>query len=177
MQNIRLITPSDKYLGGYLEACKLAREKGVAHQYAMHNPDTFQEWKDTIFTKYEELRRGENLPEGFVPESVFWLVNDTEFLGAGSIRHRLTEKLEKFGGHIGYGINPNHWRKGYGTYQLELLLEEAKKLEIPRVLLTCDTENAASWRVMEKNGAVLQDVTEILVNDKPRVTRRYWIEV
>ena len=38
------------------------------------------------------------------PATVFWLLNQKEYLGIGIIRHRMTKAIEKFGGHIGYAI-------------------------------------------------------------------------
>nr|WP_307197765.1 hypothetical protein [Neobacillus niacini] len=38
--------------------------------------------------------QGHNLPEGWVPDSTFWLINqDKRILGAVNIRHRLNEIL------------------------------------------------------------------------------------
>ena len=63
-----------------------------------------------------DAEKGENLPEQWVPDSTFWLVNnDKKVLGAVNIRHGLTEALMKNGGHIGYGIRPTERRKGYAT--------------------------------------------------------------
>lgn len=65
-----------------------------------------------LFRGYKE---GRNLPKGFAPESVFWLIDDEEFIGRASIRHELTPHLREIGGHIGYEIRPSKRRQGYGT--------------------------------------------------------------
>ncbi|MCF0111847.1 MAG: GNAT family acetyltransferase, partial [Erysipelotrichaceae bacterium] len=51
----------------------------------------------------------DNLPEGFVPSSVFFCLDEdlNQFVGALEIRHYLNEKLLKDGGHIGDGIRPS----------------------------------------------------------------------
>lgn len=72
------------------------------------------------------------------------------FLGKISIRHRLTDALLRYGGHIGYGIRYSQWNKGYGTLLLKLALEKAGEMGIHEVLTTCDDDNAASAKVMEK---------------------------
>lgn len=47
--------------------------------------------------------KGINLPEGWVRDSTYWLVNESNrVLGAVNIRHSLTERLFNCGGHIGY---------------------------------------------------------------------------
>ena len=43
-----------------------------------------------------------------------------------SIRHRLTDDLKRYGGHIGYDVRYSEWNKGYGTLMLRLALEKAK---------------------------------------------------
>jgi predicted acetyltransferase len=99
---------------------------------------------------------GKHLPDGFVPESVYWLVDGTVFIGRISIRHRLTPQLLQSGGHIGYDIRPTQRRKGYGSVILRLGLERAAALGLERVLLTCDETNDASRKIIEKNGGVLE---------------------
>jgi predicted acetyltransferase len=54
---------------------------------------------------------------------------------------------------------------------LALGLVEARRAGLERALLTADAANAASLRVIEKNGGVLD--AEYLF--KGRLTRRYWV--
>ena len=177
MTDVRLVVPGKEYLQSYLEACREIKGRtGLVDRGFFHNPDTYSEWKDTIFTKFEDYRNGRNLPGGYVPASVFWLVENGEFIGEGSIRHWLTPALERFGGHIGYAVRPSRWNQGYGTIQLALLLAEAFNLGIRQALVTCDDDNAASYRVMEKNGGVYQDTIDDVIDGQPRRTRRYRID-
>jgi predicted acetyltransferase len=123
----------------------------------------------------DKRSRGIGLPPGYVPDSSFWLVRrgDEAVVGVSSLRHRLTPTLEDVGGHIGYSIRPTERRKGYGTRILALALEPARALGLDRVLVTCDTDNIGSARIIEKNGGVLASrgfstITGTLVS-------RYWI--
>ena len=174
-KNVKLLIPTEQYLSSYLDAC---REYKANSDWALnvHNPDTFSEWKNTIFSTYEYNRLGLNLPDGYVPSSAFWLVESNTFIGAGNIRHRLTPALERFGGHIGYFIRPSRWNQGYGTIQLALLLKEAWKLGIDRALVTCDEDNVGSYRVMEKNGCIYRDTIENIIDGKVKRTKRYWFD-
>lgn len=125
--------------------------------------------------KLRDWARGVNLPDGYVPESSYWLVSEgEEILGQVNIRHRLTPALEDFGGHIGYQIRPSQRGKGYGTQMLALGLDKARQLGLTRVLITCDPENIASVRVIEKNGGILASRS---VAHTGRLTSRYWIEL
>ena len=173
MTNPKLVIPTQDYLKSYLEACHEFKTAKIL--FSAHDPDTFEEWKNIIFEKYTNDRLGIHLPEGYVPSSTYWLVEDGEFIGLGNIRHSLTPALEKFGGHIGYAIRPSKWNRGYGTIQLMLLLQEAFSLGIDRALVTCDNDNVASYRVMEKNGGIYQDTVENTIDGQSRQTRRYWL--
>ena len=65
-----------------------------------------------------------------------------------------------------------------GSYMLAQGLEYARRnLPLKRVLLTCNDDNMASARVIEKNGGILQDKIENVTNERKWITRRYWIEL
>ena len=137
-------------------------------------------WKDeddfAIFMRrVRDYARGENLPDGWVPDSGYWLIRGERILGACDIRHRLTEALQDFGGHIAYSVRPTERNKGYGTLMLKLALEKARALGIDRVLITCDADNIASARVIQKNGGALD--SESHSEQTGRVTQRYWIDL
>jgi len=170
----KLVTPGEEYLESYLEACRGFKAQCVT-LFSLHDPDAFEEWRHTLFKRFEDQRLGVGLKEGYVPSTTLWLVERGEFVGAGNIRHHLNAALERFGGHIGYAVRWDKWGMGYGTVQLGLLLEHAAKLGIGRVLITCDEGNAASARVIEKNGGVYQDTIENVVDGVVRFTRRYWV--
>jgi predicted acetyltransferase len=96
-------------------------------------------------------------PEGFVPATELWWVEDAEFLGRISIRHRLTPNLLEVGGHIGYDVRPSARRRGHATEMLRQALPYAHDLGIDQALVTCDVDNVGSRTVIERNGGVLED--------------------
>mgnify|MGYP000958550425 CR=1 FL=1 len=57
---------------------------------------------------------------------------------------------------------------------LALALEKAKGMHISPVLITCNDDNIASARVIEKNGFVLKDKILVSIDGKDYLTRRYW---
>ncbi|MGC9453764.1 MAG: GNAT family N-acetyltransferase [Phycisphaerae bacterium] len=122
-----------------------------------------------------EQQAGRELPQGYVPQSIYYLLRNGRILGELSLRHRLTDDLIEFGGHIGYGIRPEERNKGYCTEMLGLALEVCRQRCIMRVRITCDSDNAASARVIEKCGGVLD--SESYCEQAGRVTRRYWIDL
>lgn len=118
---------------------------------------------------------GRNLVPGRVPQSTFWLVRDGQrILGCSRLRHTLNAFLEEEGGHIGYDVRPSERRRGYGTLLLRLTLDRARDLGIKQVLVTADSPNVASWRIIEKNGGVLQ--SEALSRHTGELLRKYWID-
>ncbi len=131
----------------------------------------------------EEEALGRGLRPGLVQQSVFWLVREGErndargpvIVGASRLRHTLNAALEDVGGHIGYDVRPSERRKGYGTRLLALTLERARAAGLARVLLTCNSANVASARIIEKNGGVL--ASQSMSPATGVMTSRYWIEL
>jgi predicted acetyltransferase len=119
---------------------------------------------------------GLNLLSSRVPQSTFWLVRDgLRILGCSRLRQTLTSQIEEFGGHIGYDIRPSERRRGYGTQILRLTLDKARQLGLKRVLVTSDSANIASWRIIEKNGGLLH--SEAMSRHTGELLRKYWIEL
>jgi predicted acetyltransferase len=94
-------------------------------------------------------------------------------LGVAKLRHTLTPTLEDIGGHIGYSIRPGERGKGYGDLILALTLERARTLGLSHVLLTCDSDNIRSARVIVRNGGVL--TSEGYSPLRGARVSRYWI--
>ena len=126
--------------------------------------------------RLDEASRDIGLKPGDVPCTTFWLIaNDTQILGESRLRHWLTPSLENEAGHIGYAIRPSERRKGYGTCILALTLEKAGDLGLNRVLLTCDTDNIGSARIIERNGGQL--ASRGISNSSGKPISRYWIDL
>jgi predicted acetyltransferase len=82
----------------------------------------------------------------------------------------------KEGGHIGYTVRPSDRRKGYGSTLCRLMLEEAwSRLGLRRVLITCDTDNVGSARIIQKNGGVFE--SEVRSDHSGKRVSRYWVDL
>lgn len=176
---MELVEPSVKYKVSYIEAVK---EFQADHSFPLmerrYDKLSLPELDSTFETYVEKIRaeaRGENLPEGWVPATTYWLVDGDEFIGRVNIRHQLTPHLEQIGGHIGYDIRPSKWGKGYGSSILKLVLPKAKELGLDRVLLTCDATNTGSRKIIEKNGGVFESRVPNPQTDVDKL--RYWINI
>lgn len=109
------------------------------------------------------------------PDTILWLVEDTLFIGRISLRHKLVGSLDRFGGHIGYEIRPSQRRKGYGTEMLRLALPVVREIGLDKAMVTCDTTNTASRKIIAANGGVLQDIIQTEFSNAP--TMRWWIDL
>jgi predicted acetyltransferase len=125
-------------------------------------------------THLGDQRAGIGLPADRVPGTL--LVADVagEIVGRTSIRHYLNDILEREGGHIGYGVLPQHRRRGYATEILRQSLVISRSIGIDRVLVTCDDDNAGSIAVIESCGGWLDSVVRAASHGAP--VRRYWID-
>jgi predicted acetyltransferase len=169
---VKLVRPSVLYEHSFFEAYNaIAAENNSGFFKTEIRIVTFQEYCDTLIG-YE---KGIGLAEGYVKDTVLWLVDDDEYIGNISIRHELTEHLLNVGGHIGYIVAPKHRKKGYGTKILELGLKKAAKLGLKRVLVTCNDTNVASARIIEKNGGVLEN--KVFDSEQKNWKKRYWIDI
>ncbi|NYE19599.1 GNAT family N-acetyltransferase [Microbacterium immunditiarum] len=134
--------------------------------HELGDPDVFDLWLQ------REIRQRTEGQDGFVPATVWWIIDDsnpTEVLGSIHLRHELNEVLLAEGGHIGYAVRPSARGRGVATAALKLCLEEARRRGIVKVLVVCETGNSASGRTILAADGVLENVHGTL--------ERYWIEL
>ncbi|WP_265447977.1 GNAT family N-acetyltransferase [Flexivirga meconopsidis] len=174
---IRLILPTARLRESFLESLFEFESPAARHGYGtrstsdeqLQDPSGFADW---LAQREAYADPTTQMPEGLVHDTVFWIVDDTapdRVLGSLSLRHELNEALTMVGGHIGYGVRPSARQRGVATQALRLALDEAKSLGLQRVLLTCDEDNPASARTIERCGGVRDEA--------PDGIRRYWIEL
>ena len=153
------------------DAMDFKQEWGNGHidgSQGLYKFENYEAWLEYI----KKIRNGE-FP-GFVHSTVYFAVNNDKIVGMIDIRHYLNDALLIRGGHIGYGVRPSERRKGYAAKMLALALGECKHLGIDKALLTCDKNNIASAKTIQKNGGVLENE---FTDDAGGVVQRYWIEI
>ena len=158
----------DSYLSALEEFHKEGRDLDVDEKELADNfPEFVQKLKDQSL--------GLNLKPGYVPATMYWIIDNADYVGKVQLRHSLTDSLLKVGGHIGYEIRPSKRKQGYGEKALELVLPQAKALGLEKVLLTCDSTNIGSQKIIETNGGVLENEVETEEGQPSKL--RYWINL
>jgi predicted acetyltransferase len=159
---LRLVVPSRDYLAGYVAALATGwspdTTQDVHHEHLVsirRDPDAFLA---DLLAQDGTIRHADGMVTPRLPHRSFWLW-DGEFCGMIDLRFaRGGEELPPYvKGHIGYAVVPWKQRRGYATAALKLILPMARAEGMRRVFLTCDDGNAASRKVIERNGGVLAD--------------------
>ncbi len=88
-------------------------------------------------------------------------INRAEELGTINLRIGSTPHLERYAGHIGYGVHSAHRGHHYAARSVELLLPFARSLGLDPLWITCDPDNAASRRSLEIAGAEFFEIVEV----------------
>ena len=175
----------------YLETPSIERKEDILDfldEFAKYNSDlngagaldkiyegyTFKEALDRCLKmKNEKYARSINR----CPSKTFLLIreNDNKIIGCANLRWNLTKEILKFGGHIGYSIRPTERRKGYNKINLYMILKEAKKIGLDKVMLDCSVNNYGSDKTIKALGGILERC-EIDPWDN-ELTNVYWIDI
>lgn len=103
---------------------------------------------ETVEEVEEFLTNAENEWKKEKPQFLeFAIIYNDEHIGAVSVY------FENDTGELGWIINKNYWRNGFAYEAAKALIDYAKtEINVNHFLAHCDTENIASYKVMEKLG-------------------------
>lgn len=171
---LKLVLPNKKYLSTYQNYLRDFIKHGQEDETVQYEKQLISSKKSKFLTWLLWDRTGKNLEKGRVQETIYWAVVDDQVVGRISFRHKLTKQLCKHGGNIGYAVAPKKQGKGYATEMLKQLLVKLTKLGYKKVLLTCDEDNEASRKTIEKNNGKLEKI----VPDQNNINCcYYWIKL
>ncbi len=164
---VKLIRPNQNFEKSYRE---YIAELGNEERYPFPMDWEFEKFSDLV-QRLEEFSEGKNIPEGFVPSTTYWLVEDDDLVGVSNLRHFLNDRIRAEGGNIGLGIRPSRRCNGYGVILLRLTIEKALERGITEIHVHCHKENEASVRMIKNSGCRLD--SEINSNSGNQIIQRY----
>lgn len=130
---------------------------------------------DEFLQKLEDNKHQERIKPEYSPQTTFGIFLGDKLIGGFNLRYVIKGKLINHGGNIGYLIRPSARGKGYGKEMLRLALEEARKIGLRKVLVSCRRENIASDKVILSNGGVYE--RDFYEQETGKTFKRYWIEL
>ncbi len=166
-----LITPTVEYEQSYRSYIE---ELGSTERYPFTLDFEFDDFP-TLVARLHNHSLGIDLPDGWVPHTTFWLLEENNIVGVSSLRHRMTKRLRRLGGHIGFGVRPSAQGRGVAKELLRQTLDQAGRLGITEAILICLKENAASARVIQANGGQLE--SEYSSPEYDGLLQRYTIRI
>lgn len=170
---VRLVAPSVRLRDTVLRGLRELKEEGLPWFAGLDLDALASDFPAWVAERLADAHRPTALG---VPRTHAWAVvgegTDAWFVGRLAVQHALTDALRVEGGHVGYDTVPSARRRGFASEMLRQGLGLARGLGLDEVLVTCDDGNAASIRVIEKNGGVLAE-KRLVGGD--RLKRHYWI--
>ena len=160
---LRKVFPADlDAVAGYREEFLVTGDSMAGCSFLRRYSDML-DWYDWIC----KAEHWETCPENFVPDTQYlcFRKRDNHLVGMLDIRHAVNDQTRLFG-QIGYSIRASERRKGYTTMQLALAKEICRDMGMETVLVSCHKENTASVKIIQRNGGILQSVTEDERNGK-----------
>ena len=170
-EELILVKPSRDYLEQIYEYRKEFRDnnENMYGSSSLERFESIEKWIQWVERNYCE----ESCDKEFAPSYQFLTIRklDNKVIGMINISDKLNDHLLRVGGHIGYSVLKSEREKGCGKEQLRLALLEARKLDINKVLITCDKDNFASRNTILSVNGVLENE----IKDEDEIIQRYWI--
>jgi len=166
-----VLTPMEP--GRDREFAEMFEEFRAASETNVYNGDQAIAWQgySAYYALLLRMKAGGYPRPEIVPMDPYFIEADGQILGELFIRHRLSQRLEQIGGHVGYKVRPSCRNKGIATAALRLALQKLNALGIERALVTCNATNSASAKVIQKCGGVRTSDAQL----EGRIEQRYWI--
>lgn len=121
----------------------------------LFNEDLYYIEADSIALRLIDTYQGEG---GALPFYWWDIVLKTSNVAVGKISFRIGHNFHSYyNGNIGYEIDEEHRGHHYALLACQLVLKAAQYHKMEKIYLTCDYDNAASYKTIEKLGAKLTE--------------------
>ncbi len=119
-----------------------------------------------------EKREGD-VSKGYSPEYKFKVLlhSSNKIIGHVNLRVGNMEKVVKYIGHIGYGIDEEYRGNKYSAKACEIIKQVAKENGLDSIIITCNPDNYASRSICEYIGAKLIEIIDI-----PKTSNAYSVK-
>jgi predicted acetyltransferase len=146
------------------------RAAGEIDVYKGHHAIAWQGYA-AFYDLMSRMKSGGYPTPDIVPMDSYFIEVEGRIVGELYIRHRLSPRLEKIGGHVGYKVSPTQRNRGIAKAALRLALHLLRQEGLEQALVTCNDTNAASARVIEICGGIRIENAET----EQGTERRYWV--
>lgn len=153
----KLIQPDAAYQTSYINYID---ELGSEERYPFPLDFEHDDFK-AMLQRIKDFQTGINLPDGYVPSTTYWLMQDDEIVGCTNVRHYLNSHIEHCGGHIGLGIRPRYRGQGFGKKLMKMSIEKAQLLGNDPIHIHCHSNNQASRSTIEACGGRLDSTIKV----------------
>lgn len=147
----KLVLPSIKYKDSYVQALREYQQ----FDGEITDINEIENDFDSFLKKLEQNNKG--LVSGRLPQTKYWCIDGNKYIGDINYRPVLNKTFEFRGGNIGYSVRPSERRKGYALMMLKEILGKARTDGLSSVMLSCDSSNVGSKKVIEGAGGIYKE--------------------
>jgi len=141
---MKIVPAQIEHLAWYQDFLNECFEDGIIkYAIAVKNPKLF-------LKKVIADSQNENIAEKSPRTSTYFYIENEEILGAIRYRHGTNAFIERVIGHAGYETKPSARGKGVARSMLSWLQRNVLR---DNIIITCETDNIASQKVIESCGA------------------------
>lgn len=108
-----------------------------------------------------ECIAAENSPWGVPAYSYGMYAPGGEYMGRIRLRVGWSEAVIRYAGHVGYAVEPAHRGHRYAERACRLIMPLAKRHGMTSLWITCQPDNIASRRTVERLGAECVEVIDV----------------
>jgi predicted acetyltransferase len=145
-------------------------ENGFGGTPVGSDPKQLDDWLDYCV----HIAESPPLSEYFVPQINYWITDDAGFaVGLLRMHKEINADLLNKGGHVGYYVAPAYRNLGYAKGALKLALNKLRVNGVSRALITVESHNTVSSRLVMALGGILED--ERIDDETGQPYLRFWL--